>query len=166
MTQQYENPQFHAWCEQDGRIVYDPQWKGGDSDRVKKTWELSDVPCYEPFDLMKQIECGKQAAGYIVSQHKTNKKKNSPEIWHLMFPEGLEGYCWLNAICYKKFVNPKAKIVFGKAGWIRKRDGEPHYEYGDGTASVEDRKWLMKKMNGGRASGNIHGHYYDTNICC
>jgi hypothetical protein len=142
-------PKFHAWCEQDGKIVYDPQWKGGETRVVKETWELSDVPCYEPFDLMKQIECAKKSAGYVKHQAETNIKKglgdNALEVWHTLFPEGQEGYCWLNAICYKKFVNPKSKIIFGKAGWLRKRDAEPYYEFGE-KASPEEMKWLMCKI--------------------
>jgi len=37
--------------------------------------------------------------------------------------------CWWNALAYKKHINSKAELVFGKKGW-RRRDGSPVFLFG------------------------------------
>ncbi len=118
---------WHVWCEKDNQVVYDPHFE--DYDFTIDIMDLTKTPCYEPFDKTMQIKCAIKVSGFAKGKKDIYGTEHYDKCIKNLAIAPMMGYCWYNAIAYKKHIDPDVKIVFGSMGWYRK-NGEPFYEYG------------------------------------
>ena len=118
-------PDLHAWIVQNGEIK---DFTFEEYAFTRELMKCTDKPCYESFDIKKQIKC----AAYIkkqIDKRKMVEGDNWDKWLDAFYIAPVKGMCYYNALAYKKY-NPNTKIVFGKFGWIR-TNGKPYWEYGD-----------------------------------
>jgi hypothetical protein len=139
----------HAWVVDKNGNIIDPDFE--DYKLTKELMDLTEERCYEAFNTEKQIDCAKYIKGRTDALKKLHGD-NYDNWLDKFYKEPVSGYCWYNALAYKKH-NPECKIVFGKFGW-KKQNGEPYWEWGDEDLKSKGQdiknmyNQVVKKMKG------------------
>ena len=133
----------HAWIEKPDGTILDFDFT--EYNEIRRLWACDNPrPFYAPNDAylpaMRRI-CKKMVN--TAKRVLPDVYPNAEAFYRDFYEEPKAGHCFMNATAYK-FFNPQCKLKVGSMGWVKKRTGTIHWEFGNACMAWKPRRAIEK----------------------